>query len=161
MAPNRALRTKPPALVERLESRYLLSVNFKTGPTFTVTDNGLTLTASGTLSGLGNNAFPYTVSMTTTGITTATCTNKGGNTVEVHNTSFTASGQTTVTSQSATQGNAPFTVTTDKPTNPVPHAPDCPNGNWTETITSIQFTSATITVKDVNGIVVLRQTFTL
>ena len=56
MAPNRALRIKAPALVERLESRYLLNVNFK-GPV-TFVDNGLTLTASGQLSGLGESTAP-------------------------------------------------------------------------------------------------------
>ena len=97
--------------------------------------------------------------MTTTGTATATCTNKGGNTVEVHNTNFSASGVTTITSESADHGNAPFSVTTDSPTNPVPDAPDCPNGNWTETITDVAFTTATITVTDHNNVVVLRQTF--
>jgi len=44
-------------------------------------------------------------------------------------------------------GNAPFNVTTRPPTSPIPGAPGCPSSNWTETITNVAFTSATITVR--------------
>jgi hypothetical protein len=43
-------------------------------------------------------------------------------------------------------GNVAFNVTTAAPVSPVPGAPDCPNRQWTETITDVSFTSATITV---------------
>jgi hypothetical protein len=49
----------------------------------------------------------------------------------------------------------PFNVTTQPPVSPIPGAPDCPNPNWTETITDLAFTSATITVEQPPGMVVL------
>jgi hypothetical protein len=41
-------------------------------------------------------------------------------------------------------GNVTITTVTDAPVTPIPGAPDCPNPQWTEDITDMAFTSATI-----------------
>jgi hypothetical protein len=43
-------------------------------------------------------------------------------------------------------GNVTISTTTSPPVTPIPGAPDCPNPMWTETITDMAFTSATITL---------------
>ena len=52
-------------------------------------------------------------------------------------------------------GTVSFSVTTLPPTSPIPGAPDCPNPNWTEAITDLQFTSATIIVEQPPPTIVL------
>jgi hypothetical protein len=114
------------------------SVHFKKGsPRFT--DNGVTLTASGALAGLGNGDVQIT--LTAAGDPTTTCTNQGGN-------------------QSPGQNPAAFSVTTNPPAQPTAAQAGCPNNNWTAQITDIDFTSATITVVQ-GGVTVLSATFTL
>jgi hypothetical protein len=44
------------------------------------------------------------------------------------------------------------------PVTPIAGAPDCPNPNWTEDITDLQFTSAIITVEQPVGTLVLTVT---
>ncbi len=143
------------------------SVHFKHGsPTFT--DNGVTLTASGSLAGLGNGDVVIAVSAT--GKPTAVCTNPAGatqppgqNPVEV-----TLTGVGGFPASEIKNGNLAFSVTTVAPTSPIPGAPDCPNSRWTETITDVAFTSATITVyqpcadttEPINCPKVLERTFT-
>ena len=39
--------------------------------------------------------------------------------------------------------------------NPIPGAPGCPNSSWTETITDLSFTQATVTVQQPAGTTVL------
>jgi hypothetical protein len=65
--------------------------------------------------------------------------------------------------------NLSFTVNTAGPVTPIPGAPGCPNRQWTENITDVVFSSATITVYQpctdttppISCAVVLQQTFTL
>lgn len=52
-------------------------------------------------------------------------------------------------------GTSPFTVATDPPDSTIAGAPDCSNPNWTESIDDLAFTSATITVEQPPGTVVL------
>ena len=52
-------------------------------------------------------------------------------------------------------GTTPFSVTTQPPVTPIAGAPDCPNTSWTEDITDLAFTSATITVEQPPGTLVL------
>ncbi len=72
----------------------------------------------------------------------------------------TLTGTESIPDEEIKNGNVSFNVTTEGPVTPVPGAPDCPNRQWTEDITDVEFTSATITVEQ-GGVVVLEKTFAL
>jgi hypothetical protein len=117
-------------------------------------DNGLSLAASGELSGLGNG--DVLVTMTATADVTATCTNNGGTQAPGQNPAdITVSGSQAIPESEIKNGNTPFSVETELPVTPIPGAPECPNPNWTEDITDLAFTSATITVEQPPGTLVL------
>jgi hypothetical protein len=116
------------------------------------TDNGLTLTATVSYAGLGN--FTTLQNVAATAQPTASCTNPAGATQPPGQNPATAnvSGSTTVPASDIKNGNVTIRTTTNPPTTPIPGAPDCPNPNWTENITDMAFTSATITVfQDTNA----------
>jgi len=125
---------------------YAANVHVKSGPNFT--DNGLTLTAAGELAGLGNQ--DVVVGMTATANPIATCTNPSGQNKPPGQNPASVNVSATPESIPASEiknGNTPFSLTTNPPPAVVAGAPDCPGVNWTETITDLQFTSATITVQ--------------
>ncbi len=133
------------------------SVHLKGGknaePTFT--DNILTLNAAGELSGLGGG--DVLVKMTATANATATCTNPAGETKPPgqNPAPVTVSGSEAIPASEIKNGNTPFSVTTNPPVTPIAGAPGCPNTGWTEDITDLSFTSATITVEQPPGTLVL------
>ena len=133
------------------------SVHLKGGrnaePAFT--DQGLSLSATGALSGLGGG--DVVINLSATGNPTATCTNPAGATQPPgqNPAETTVTGTQQIPEEEIKNGNVAFAVGTTSPTTPVPGAPDCPNRQWTETITDMAFTSATITVEQPAGTVVL------
>ena len=136
-------------------SAYAASVHLKGGknaePAFS--DGGLTLTASGALSGLGNGDILVTLDARAD--VTATCTNQGGNQAPGQNPApISVTGEQAIPEEEIKNGNTPFSVVTLPPDTPIPGAPDCPNPNWDEDITDLAFTRAVITVEQ-GGIVVL------
>lgn len=109
-------------------------------------DNGLTLTGSASLAGLGN--ADVSIVITAVGKPRATCTNpSGANQPPGQNPApVTLTGATSIPASAIKNGELTFSVTTQGPVSPIPGAPDCPNRLWTETIVDVAFTSATIVV---------------
>lgn len=136
---------------------YAGKVHFNKSNPPTFTSNGLTLTASGTVYGLGFG--DVLVVLNASGDANLLCTNPGGSSkVPGQNPNFSASGSGSFPASEIKNGHLSFSVTTNPPESPVPGAPDCPNSGWTETITSITWTSAEIIIYQF-GQVVLDQTF--
>jgi hypothetical protein len=145
------------SLVLIAATAYAASVHLKGGknaePTFF--DEGLSLAAQGALSGLGNE--DGLVTLEARGNPEAVCANKGSNEAPGQNPAeVVLTGVAPIDPDDFEKnGTFPFFVVTEEPESPIPGAPDCPNPNWTETITDVAFTSATITVEQPEGDVVL------
>jgi len=132
------------------------NVHLKGGPSAEpgFTDNGLTLSAAGELAGLGFG--DVLVKISAVADPTSTCTNNGGTQAPGQNPApVTVTGSESIPASELKNGNTPFSVTTNAPATPIAGAPDCPNPNWSEDITDMAFTSATITVEQPAGTLVL------
>src|SRR4051812_11169042 len=131
------------------------NVHFKAKGDPIFTDTGLTLRATGALTGLGN--VDLRISLTADGQPIATCTNpSGANQPAGHNPAkIKVTGVQTIPADAVKNGSVAFSVSTAAPPTPVPGAPDCPNKQWTETIVDVVFSSATLTVEQPVGTVVL------
>jgi hypothetical protein len=118
--------------------------NVRPNPAFI--DNGLTLTGTAAYAGLGN--FDTQQNLDATANPTASCTNPAGQTQPPgqNPASVNVTGSTAVPASDIQNGNVTISTTTNSPTTPIAGAPDCPNTQWTENITDMAFTSATITV---------------
>jgi hypothetical protein len=152
------------------------NVHFKHGsPVFS--DQGLSLNASGSLTGLGNGDVVITVTVNNAQ-PVATCTNPSGKTQPPgqNPARATLTGVEALPGSDIKNGNLAFSVSTGTPVTPIPGAPDCPGSNWTEDVTDVIFfgltnpaATATITVYQpctdteppISCTVVLTQTFPL
>jgi hypothetical protein len=111
------------------------------------TDQGLILSTQVSYAGLGN--FTTLQSVSATANPTSDCVNPGNG---VHRppgqnpAEAVVTGSTPVPKSDIKNGNVTISTVTNLPTTPIPGAPDCPNAGWTENITDMAFTSATITV---------------
>jgi len=127
---------------------FAANVHLKGGPRAepAFTDNGLTLTATASVSGLGN--ADVLISITATADPTASCTNPAGQTQPPgqNPAEVVVTGSISIPASDITNGNLTFSVVTQPPVTPIPGAPDCPGVRWTEAITDMAFTSAIITV---------------
>lgn len=126
---------------------HAASPHFVKGPT--LTDNGNTLTATGSIAGLGNE--DVTVTLDATGTATIICTNPAGNVAPGQTRTVDVIGEQTITD--VKNGRVNFNVTTLEPTAP---QDACPNRKWTPSITDVNFTDATLTVEQ-GGAVVLQR----
>jgi hypothetical protein len=140
------------AVVGLSTQAWAASPHLKGNRPISFTDLGVTLRGTASYAGLGN--FDTQQVLTATGNPTAVCTNPSGkqqppgqNPAEV-----TLTGVTAIPASDIKNGNVTITTTTAAPVSPIPGAPDCPGVQWTETITDVAFTSATIKVfQDANA----------
>lgn len=122
-----------------------LRSNVRPNPQFE--DKGLTLVAKAFYAGLGN--FNTEQRLTASANPTADCVNPGNGEHRPpgHNpASVEVTGSTAVPKSNIKNGNVTITTETGLPPTPVAGAPECPNSSWTENITDMAFTSATLRV---------------
>jgi hypothetical protein len=117
------------------------------------TDNGLTLTATVSYAGLGN--FDTLQNLAARAQPTADCVNPGTGEHRPPGhqpAEAQVSGSTAIPAGDIKNGNVTIATVTDAPVTPIPGAPECPNAGWTENITDMAFSSATITLfQDANA----------
>ena len=108
-------------------------------------DAGTQLQVSGKVAGLGNE--PVNVLVEAEGIAEVQCRNPGGNIAPGQDTEVDVVGQSGPIQPR--HGQITFSVLTATPT--VSGAEACPNPQWTAEVTDVRFTSATVTVFDLAG----------
>jgi hypothetical protein len=117
-------------------------------------DNGLTATCTGRITGLGN--FDVLIRLSASALVDTVCKAPGKNGTEApgQNPALTVnvSGGLLIDSSDIKNGNLSFTVTTTAPATPSPSQVGCPNDNWTVRITNVTFSNGQLSVfQDRNG----------
>jgi hypothetical protein len=108
----------------------------------TCTDQGTFVRCSGKVAGLGGTTFQ--IDVTAQGTASVECTNPAGNVAPGQAFDFTAAGSSGP-QPTPRNGQFRFTVSTVAPTAP---AGSCPNPMWTATVVDVEFTTATITLRE-------------
>jgi hypothetical protein len=136
-------------------SVFAANVHFKGGQP-TCTADGLTITYTGQLAGLGNEDVKVDISGSATFETT--CQNRGGTEAPGRNPAIAQfSGSVSIPANEIKNGTTPFLAEATI-TEPTPTAAEagCPNGNWTVNVgEATGFSSVTLTVEQPAGTVVL------
>lgn len=117
-------------------------------------DEGLALTAAGSLTGL--NEADVHITVRASAEVRGTCRSPEGGEIEVR---FFAEARSIATGYHS-DGSVRYAVTTVAPESPVPGAPDCPDETWEQTVEEVLFRGATITAEQF-GLVVYERTDTL
>jgi hypothetical protein len=130
---------------------WATSPHYKKSPS--CLDNGLTLSCTGAIAGLGN--FDVLIRLNAAAIVETVCTAPGsGNESPGQNPALPVdvSGGLLIDSQDIKNGNLAFTVTTVAPKTPTPAQAGCPNNNWGVRITNVTFSNGQLRVfQDLNG----------
>jgi hypothetical protein len=108
----------------------------------TCTDIGTQVRCSGKVAGLGGTTFQ--IDVTAQGTASVECANPAGNVAPGQDFDFTAAGSSGPT-PTPRNGQFRFTVTSVHPSAP---AGSCPNPMWTATVVDVEFTTATITLRE-------------
>jgi hypothetical protein len=112
-------------------------------------NSSFSLSATGTLTGLGGYQEGVTANIVASGIPVVTCTNQGGNQAVGQNApKVTASDDQFIGPQDITKkGTAPLGVTAEP--EPITGTQGgCPNDNWTAQIVNVLWTNGIISVRD-------------
>jgi hypothetical protein len=120
------------------------SPHFKRAPR--LTDNGLTVSASGAIAGLGNGNVIVTLDFPNATATTI-CTNQGGNEAPGQNPAAPVEVSGSVLIDRVKNGNVSFSLTTIAPDNPTWDVAGCQNSNWSASIDDINFGAGTLVVQ--------------
>jgi hypothetical protein len=130
---------------------WATSPHYKKSPS--CVDNGLTLSCTGAIAGLGN--FDVLIRLNAAAIVETVCRAPGsGNESPGQNPALPVdvSGGLLIDSQDIKNGNLAFTVTTVAPKTPTPAQAGCPNNKWGVRITNVTFSNGQLRVfQDLNG----------
>ncbi|GAB2581140.1 hypothetical protein GCM10027034_10340 [Ramlibacter solisilvae] len=106
------------------------------------TASALTVTCTGSISGLGNGDVTVIVAFPNATATTI-CTSPGGNDAPGQNPAVPVNVSGSVTISPTKNGNLTWTLTTTPPAQPTSEQAGCANNNWTASINTISFGAGT------------------
>jgi hypothetical protein len=120
--------------------------HFKRGPN--LSDNGLTASASGAITGLGNGNIIITLSFpNAVGTTVCKAPGKNGNEAPGQNPALPLDISGSILISNVKNGNVNFSLSTDAPDDPSSEDVGCPNGNWRARFSDVSFGAGTLIVQ--------------